>query len=497
MPDQDTAPKPGEFDSQNVLDKRGATRAMAWSMVFALISKVAFPLVGLYISRTLGPAQMGIFYIVSRIVQFSEVLRDAGLTQTYLAEPEMTARKQGSYHFVAITTGIVPMAILILIAPWLASAFRIPELAWAVPLISVVSLVNGFSTIPRAQMLRFGQIKESGLLDVVGGAIGLAIAISLVFMKAGFVAMIVQMIVAAIYGLIVATIRFPVKQIHVATSAFRDVGRKAMAVFAANGLNNIFLFSDQFVIGSMLGKFNAGIYGIASNLAYRPADLFAFPLTRTLMVAFSQTSVDKVKLGQVYGRSLAAAILVVVPIYVLLAIYASAIIHLFFGNEFPGSEVVLAALSLYLTFRVFGNISGHALVPAGKHMLTFWPWLGCLALTGGLLAWTIPMGSLMPVVWSFTAGAVFVYGTLTAMGLVHCAPGRPEWTSIGRATLSLAASSVLMILIWQLPLHEWARLAIALVAGPPAHLAIVGTFLAGNTLKYLNRNGPKALWRDL
>lgn len=479
------------------LDKRSATRAMAWSVVFAFVSKIIFPFVGLYISGTLGPAQMGIFYIVSRIVQFSEIVRDAGLTQTYIAEPEMTPQKEASYHFVAVVSGLIPLIVLCSTGLWFASTFQIPELAWAVPLVSTVSLLNGFATIPRAKMLRVGQIKESGLLDVIGGGIGLAIAIGLVAVGAGFVALIAQMIIATAYSLVLATAKFPVKSINVRIQAFRDVGRKAMAVLAANGINNIFLFGDQFVIGKALGPTASGLYGIASNVAYRPADFFAFPLTRTLMVAFSQSSVDREKLNQIYARSLSAAIMAVLPIYVFLAIFAPPIVHLLFQHKFDSAAPILSILSLYLSFRVLGNISGHALVPAGKHFLTFWPWLLCLGLTAGLLAWTLPWKQLEPVAWSFTAGAVFVYGTLLVLGLVHCPPAAEDRAKIFKSTFVLALSAAVMLGVWLLPIHEYVRLGLAILLGPLIHLAILGTVLAGNALEYLSRSGPKRLWREL
>lgn len=484
-------------ESPAPLNKKSATKAFAWSVVVATVVKLGLPFISIFfITRVLGPDQLGIYYIVSMIVQFSEVIRDAGLTQTYMADPEMNPKKEGSFHFVSVFTGLIQTLVLIAIAPWMAQIFGLPELRYALPLISAISLINGFSSIPRAKMMRAGQIVYATTTDLVGAVLGLTTAVIMVSSGSNFVALVFQMLVSASFSLIVNTVKYPVKSFNANIQAFRDVGRRAAAVLAANGLNNLFLFSDQAVIGKFIGSLGSGYFGMAANLAYKPADLMVFPLTRTIMVAFSQSAVDHVRLARIYARALSVAILFVLPMYVVMALFAEPIIVTLVTSKWLGSVPVLVSMCIYLSFRVFGNISGYALVPAGKHYLTFYPWLGCLAITGTALYFVIPQKQLMPIVWSFTAGAVFVYGTLTILGLIHCKPAPADMGRIKKALAATALFAAFATAISFLPMPGLPKLILVLVLGPVLHLLGIGTIFARKAFEYLSLSGVKRLYHE-
>lgn len=497
-------PEPRPEPSRIQLDKSSASKAFAWSMLFSVVSKVVFPLAGLYIVRTLGPETMGAFSLMMTIVGFSEVLRDAGLTQTYLALPSVDRKKDGSYLMVALSTGLLFAAILAGSSAPLSRFFGLPDLSWSLAAVAFAVLMNGASTIPRAKMLREGHIKRYGLVDLIGSGLGLAIAISMVAMGYGFVALVVQVVFASLYMLVVSWASYPVRTINLGIDAFREVGRKSLAVLAANGINNLFLFADHTVINKFAGTISNGYFGQATNLAYKPADLFVFPLTRTLMVAFSQSAVDQDRLARVYARSLTVAILVVLPIYAFLGAFADPIIRLLLTSKFEGSIPIFSAMCLYLSIRVLGNISGYALVPAGKHFQTFYPWLVAAVATGAAVFATVRAGGpfpnsslLMPIVWCFVGGAFLVYTTLLWLGVRYCKPIGEERVKLFRAIYSLAASCSAIALIRTLPISGNFQLAAAAIVGPILHLGFVGTFFARKPLYYLNRTGPKRLWSEL
>lgn len=498
-------PSPDLNEPSIRLDKRSATSAFAWSAVYAIVAKVLFPIASaVFVTAVLGPGPYGAFAVLLTLVNFSEVLRDAGLTQTYLADVGSDPRKEGSYFTVALATALLPAGLLLGFTPWLAEFYRNDDYRWAIPAVAGVVFLNGFGTIPRAKMLKDGQVRMSGAIDLIGNGLGLGTTIALVGMGYGFVSLVVQMGIACLYNLAISWLRYPVRSIHLSFEAFRAVGRRAMAVLAANGLNNLFLFADQTVVNQFAGVHANGLFGAASNLAYKPADVFIFPLTRTLMVAFSQSAVDRERLCRVYARSLAVAGMLVLPIYVFLALFAEPIMDLLFRDKFAGSAPALQAMCAYLSFRVLGNISGHVLIPAGKHFQSFYPWLGGIAVTAAGVAWSAqgqgPFPNpqmLMPVVLSFVAGAGFVYLCLLGLGLRHCPPAAQERSRLARAAAILASSSLVMAVLSTVPVDGPARLAIAAPIAAIAHLVLLGTILAGKPLLYVRFDGPRRLWSDL
>ena len=68
-----------------------------------------------------------------------------------------------------------------------------------------------------------------------------------------------------------------------------------------------------------------------------------------------------------------------------------------------------------------GRVTKAALVPAGKHVWTFYPWILALAVTTGSLWYfykpSKPNIPLETIVWCFTAGALCVYILVVALAL--------------------------------------------------------------------------------
>jgi O-antigen/teichoic acid export membrane protein len=490
-------PDSNKHEPEVRLGREEATKAFGWTVLFSIGTKLVFPLIGLYISRTLGPGPMGAYGLLLTIIGFSEIIRDAGLSQTYLADPTKDPRKDEAYFTVALITGAIPAIILLAGSSWAAEFFQQPDLEWSLRFAAFIMVLNGAATVPRAKMLRAGHLAKSGFYDIVASGTGLALAIILVSLGFGFKALVAQLVYGAILAFLAVWVRYPVKRVYFSIESFRLVGRKSLSVMSANALNNIFLLSDQIVISKNLGPVFNGYFTQALNLCYKPMDLLIFPLTRTLMVAFSQSSDDQERLRRMYGRSLTAAILTALPIYVFLGLFAEPVILLLLGEKFRGSIPVVSTLCIYLSFRVLGNISGHALVPIGKHFYSFFPWLLALASTGILLVFALPMKQLMPIVWSFTVGAIIVYATIFAFGLKFCRPPDEQLRRIGQSLAVLGIIALITAGLALLPLPGLAKLLVAAIVIPVCHLAAIGTIFAKDVLRYLRLRGPKLLWAEL
>lgn len=484
-------------DQPLAMNREAAAKGFAWSAGFSFVAKVVFPLAGLYISRTLGPVILGIASLLQMTLQLSEVIRDAGLTQTFLAEPEIDRLKESTYTGLALLTGVVPALGVLILTPFLASFFRQPELIWALPFIALCLVLNSIGTVPNAMLLRKAQFRRQGMIGLAAGGVTLAVTIVLVFLGFGFRALVVQFVLGCTLGLLFTLRLEPLTGIRFDRHEIRATFRRTRALLGANLINNVFLLCDIFVIQKLVGPKAAGLYNSAQNIAYKPADLILFPLSKTLMVAFSQSGSDRSKLSRAYYRSLSAIVLLVLPIYAFIGLNADGIMKLLLGPKFVGGIPVLQVLSIYLACRTLGNISGNALVPAGKHHWTLWPWFLAILVTGAGLAVCAGHPSLMAIVWSFTAGAIAVY-VLTFMLAVRLIRPEPEHLSrLLRSVLPTFGTSLVLLLIAVSPLGSIPRLFAGVLLSPLVQLGLIGTVFEGNALAYMSRRGLSNLWRSL
>lgn len=496
------APSPAT-ESENIarMDRRDVMRGFAWTSFFSIFSKVLFPLAGLYVSRTLGPGPLGIAGMLIQIIAISEVLRDAGLTQTYMVDHQVDRKKLGTFMAMALVTGLIPSLALVVFAPQLAAFFRAPELGYSLPLVAGIVMMSAVCTIPGAKMLKEGRLKEIGMIGVIAGGIALATCIVMVRLGHGFNAILAQIVIAPVISNTWIFLRSPVTTLHWSWPAMKATFRKSAALLLANGLNNLFLQADLFVIARYINNTATGLYNTAQNIAYKPADLISFPLAKVLMVAFGQTSNDMEKLARNFTRALTAVILLVTPIYIVIGFCSEAIIWLLYAEKFVGAISTMSILSLYLGARTLGNVAGHALVPAGKHAWTLYPWILALSLTTGLLYLfyrpTWPHYSLETIVWCFTAGALSVYIPTCWAAFYFLQPKAREMSRMWRAVGTTLATGTFVFLIQQLPVGMYVRLGVTLVAAPILHFALIGTLLEGNWRAYLHRRGPRELLKSI
>ncbi len=494
------ATEPQGADEALALNRESAARGFAWTAGFSFVAKVIFPLAGLFISRTLGPTILGIASLLQMTLQLSEVVRDAGLTQTFLAEPEVDAAKERVYTGLALLTGLVPALMVLALTPTLAAFFRQPELVWALPFVAVCLVLNALGTVPNAVLLRRAELKRQGMIGLVSGGVTLAVTILLVVLGFGFKALVVQLVLGSVLGLLLTLQAEPLRGIAFHREAIGGTFRRSRTLLGANLINNVFLLCDIFVIQRLVGAKAAGLYNTAQNIAYKPLDLILFPLSKTLMVAFSQQASDREKLARAYYRSVVAVLLTVVPIYAVIGFNADSVMGILLGQKFLGGIPILQVLCIYLAFRTFGNISGNALVPAGKHHWTFWPWVLALMVTGAGVFYSARLGAdarLMGIVWSFTGGAMVVYATITGLAAYTIPlPVEVKRRLAGALGVTLLTCMVLSGLFFA-GLSPWVRLLVSLVVAPIIQLGLAGLAFERKPLAYFSREGLRSFWRSL
>ncbi len=479
------------------MSRRDVAIGFGWTALFNFIVKAVFPLAALYNARTLGPSLLGIAATLQMILMFSEIFREAGLPQTYMADHEMDEKKEAGYVGMAYLSGFVPALVVLALTPLLTKFFKTPELMWSMPVISVVLCLNGMATISVAKMLKQGRIKEHGMIGVSVGAVVLAITIAMVALGVGFPALVFQMAAGSIATNLLIARRCPVPRPSFDRHAVVSTFRRTWAVLLANGLNNVFLLFDIFVITRLLGNVAAGYYNVAQNLAYKPFEFVSSPLARTLLVAFSQSAADMERLRRAFCKAVTAVVIMVIPVYFVTGFCADAIIGILYGHQFFGAIATLQILSIYIAFRTIGNLGGTALVPAGKHRWTLYPWILALAVTGTGLALIWNQPTLERIVWCFTAGAITIYGTVMIVAFRFLPPMKEDLAKLLKAVFVTGVSGTLIALSPALAIAPWLRLLLVILLVPPLHFVLLGTILAKRPLSYLTPSGFKELWKGL
>lgn len=480
------------------VNKRAAMEGFSWSLFYNLINKVVLPLANaVFIARVLGPHVMGVYALLYGFFIASEIFRDAGLSLTYMRDPDVAGKKEGSYMALGTLQGLLPAIVLFAVREPLAAFYRSPELVAAIPWISLGLLINGFGTIPRAKILRAGRIKESGFREMIANVIALAVAIVLVWQGFGFAALVVQLVLNCLLNVAISYSLAPVTSFRFDWKQMGVTFRAAASTMGASLLFNLYQLADTFVIGRVVGLAGAGLYSQGKNLAQKPLQLVTMPMMRPLQVAFSQNAMDAGRIGEILVRSLKAAIVFVIPLFGVVAIAAEPITLLLLGPDWRGAIPVVRICCLYFAARTLGTIANSALVAGGKARLTLISWIvGYMVVPWGVIV-AAQLRSLEAMALAFSLGAALVFGLQTVLAFRSFPTERASLGPLLRVGTAAAVTSGALGLVFLLQIEPWAKFGLALAIGGVVHLVAVGVALGSGPVSFVTPAGMKRLYRSL
>jgi O-antigen/teichoic acid export membrane protein len=338
-------------------------------------------------------------------------------------------------------------------------------LAFSIPVVLVSSSFQG--TLEAAQ--RFDLVNAvripSSILTFLLPLVGLLLGFNL----PGIVVLILLVRVGALLTFVIMNLRIT-PQLRRYSGSF-DLFPRLFSfggwVTISNLIIPIFVFSDRFIIGSLLTvsavAYYTAPYEIVSRLGILPASLVMtlFPAFSTLASRQSQ-----VELNLIVARSIKYLVMVMVLPTILFLLFAKDILMVWLGSNFAvESTGVLRLLSIAVLLNTIGHVPfsliqgiGRPDVVAKYHMIELPLCLGvvfflvsALGISGAALAWCLRMGWTIPI---FSIVCIKIAGVpLKAL------------SENGTNRSLIISAGVLILSIVLVLLSEWGIVATALLAG--------------------------------
>ena len=493
------------------INKKEAASGFRWTLFYTVINKFVLPLLNnAVVLRNLGPGIGTVYSLAYSFFAASDTLRDFGLNQTYMRDHEMTPRKEAAFMLLGIFQGVLPAVVLFSIRNFLASYYRMPELAPLMLWISLGLAINGFWTIPKAKVLKAGRIRESGAREMIANVLATGLSIWMLFHGyRNALCLIFPLFVNCVLNVVITYGLAPVFDFQSDIKTILKTARSAMSTMGASVLYNIYIQADNMTIGRLVGGNSVGLYDQGQGLAMKPMQLLTVPMMAPLQSAFSQNSRNHEKIGSIYARALAAALLFIVPCYAIMMVAAEPATIAILGHKWRGSIPLVQVCCVFFAARTIGTIGGTALVAGGRARFAMLSWIFAYAtaivscIIAAQYQGTIEQRTIA-FAWAFTAGAIVVY-TIHTLFAFKWFPPSDDGAKKLRASLLISVASCLFfaacyfvpLLIGNIPYAAWVSLAFACIVGPIVHLALVGYVLDRKATSYMSIAGVKRLYHML
>lgn len=344
------------------------------------------------LARLLAPADFGLVAMVTTVIGFLRVFKDAGLSTATVQRDGITHAQVSNLFWINVAMSGAISLILALGSPLIAWFYREPRLVPITLVLSLTFIFGGLVVQHMALLTRQMRFKAIAFIQVGSMLIGIAVGVGMAWFHYGYWALVGSNLAATIAALPLTWLAIPWRP-HLPA---RQSETRSLVNFGANIAAGGFIYSvargaDGLLIGRFYGADSVGLYSRAGALLNRPMEQFLSPISAVFVPVLSRIQNEPER----YRRT-------------FLQVYEALALISFFGTG------LLLALSRPLMLLVLGPkweqaaaiFAGFTLAALSMPLTTASTWLFASQGRGKDLLWGSSLTSLIAVA-SFMGGLPF------------------------------------------------------------------------------------------
>ena len=328
--------------------KQKTVRGLKWQAVEIAGRQLLSLFVFTTLARLLDPVAFGQVAMVGIFLALASLLSDQGLGIALVQRKDLQPQHLHTAFWFTNTASLILFGLTQLLAPWVASlmadADLVPLLRWA----SLSLLITPLSTVQRSLLNRDMDFRRPAmrtlLANLVGGAVGIALALG----GYGVWALVFQQVVAAAAGsaFLWAVSSYRPK-LYFSLTHLRDLVGVSSGVLVTGLLWFVASRVDQFFIGRYLSATSLGAYNLGTRLSDLANTVAVQPIAGVSLPGLSKMGDDHPRMCRTIVRGIEVVSLIICPIFMGLAATSPSLVAFLFGEKWLFAVPVVRALAIY------------------------------------------------------------------------------------------------------------------------------------------------------
>lgn len=340
-------------------------RAAAWMLfgrwAFYIVTLVSFSIIVRYISAE----SYGIYVLAGTFLIFSDVFFNDSVESAVVRQQGDLDAVSNTAFWIVLAFSLFIALVVVFIAYPMAMLYGMDELIVLLAGVSLVVVIQGCASVPRALLLKLGAARNysfySGASNLVGAVFGILAAIN------GFEywSLVIQQ--GVLQGCMLLTCSV-VARFFPKFRFDKDIGREIFGFvrtsFFSCVLNVVTNRLDVIFIGLSFGVAQVGVYGLAKRLIQIVQELVGSSFDKALVSFKSRAGSEKS--GRAYQQSVMAQCILLFPAFAGFAATADLLIPLLFGRQWGDAPFLIGLLAVGGVFRSMVTIERAELVVQGR-----------------------------------------------------------------------------------------------------------------------------------
>jgi PST family polysaccharide transporter len=326
------------------------------------------------------------------IVAFTLVLTDVGRVFVNGGRAELMVWRSewddqlASAAFTRTLISAIAMAVVLATAGgWIMEHHYQHGSGFPAAALSLIFVIEALRTVATAKMRREFRFRALAARSIIGTAISGSIAIAMALHGYGVWALVAQRLI----GQSVTTTLTLMTAHWRPHLVWSDPGLAETAAFTrpvtlSRALEVALLRLPDFLIGLLLGPVAVALYRVGARALEVIMRIVVQPLQDVSLSAYARLA-EPHAVGQALGKTLRAAMLLLIPIFVGAAIVAQDLVPVLFGQKYAASGPIMAALSIGAAPQAMLMMINSAYLGSGQARVLLAANLAGLAVTGGAI----------------------------------------------------------------------------------------------------------------
>jgi O-antigen/teichoic acid export membrane protein len=273
--------------------KLRATWASAWTATEYVAVQVLRLLSTMILTRLLDLGVLGLMVMVSVFFNGLQMFSDVGTGPSLIQNKRGTAPEfYNTAWTMQIGRGFLLWGLSIVLA-WPASVwFHEPALMWLIPLCGVGSVISGFNSTSLVFLNRHLQIRKLTILEVVGQVVTISVTVGWILLVNQTIwALVAGSFTDVIFRLVVSHFLIPGHRNRITwnADAAREILRFGRWIFVATALTFFAMYTDQLLVGRLMGAATLVVYAYAITFAGMPTQFMKKIAAQVVFPLLSET----------------------------------------------------------------------------------------------------------------------------------------------------------------------------------------------------------------
>ena len=343
-------------------------RALKWSFLSELASKLIQPIVFVVLARLLTPEDFGVMSAALMVMAFSQIFWEAGMGKALIQRQTDIQDAANVAFWVNLALAVIIIGLLYIAAsPIALTFFQDDRVTTVIQVMTLQVFLGALGSVQTALLQKELDFKKLFWVRFATmGLPGLA-SIPLAWQGMGYWALVAGTLAGQIAQVIMLWRMSPWRpDWSFPVPVAREMGRFGAWVGLSGLLAWFYAWMDSLVVGMYLGSHNLGLYRTGNQFS---AMVFAFlfvPVTPVLYSHLARMNGDRDRIKMVAEKVIKVLILIAVPVAAVIFSLSDSIATALFGEKWKGVGLVIGVMGLVHGFSWIVSMNGEFYCAMGK-----------------------------------------------------------------------------------------------------------------------------------